>query len=428
MKITKQEFSTLKDKESIKIEMDQVREMANYYSYKGRKMIISGDTAFGQAIVSVNKEELKSQIEILQNNDALKYAAFIYEHWVIEETRDISQLHFDLLIHNMNMKAHGKPRELIALLKNPISTEIAEFLNPNNSMKRPLSHDQMLKLNTILFKYQKLLDPLIGSAVKFKKALMKQSFINFKAAQSEILQIQASLPHGVAVAYHYASSAGTIYSHIECFIIMQKMILKPCMNGLFDLIHEIPACFPLYCSPNDFQDFLFGKELCPHLQAGSDECATLAVWISNTLLKNNCRELNNSLTFCYYDRNSKLDAMMIPSVACLKISQSDAEIKLLTLMVNSNELSDVLTHKDKKFEVITIYGLLRNSINVSHSFGNVAMATANEQTLNLLPAFRQYWNENLPSVLSKRATMNDDDRNTYLAYKTHKYNTIANPA
>lgn len=319
-----------------------------------------------------------------------------------------------------------------------ITQSIKEFILPSGHLNSDLSRSEIIKLNETAS--QLACKPLLDQQIDYNIQSLQDICLDKSEVKHEVEEIRKTLKKDEKIAYIFTNNTEKTKEHIECLILTRKNIIKPITWNYFynsgishksQLLQSDFLGIPLYMPDlSFFNDEHNPIPTLPHPQADPTSCGTLCFSFLNKLLKNNAAELNTlTLNFSFYDSQAKKQYFFLPSPSLLEYSQSNKYIDFLKKIMeptNKTAYSESLNQESKT--ILTVQGILNNSLDQAKKKGDNDMLVHNSVILNELKILRPHWLEATKQATAERKKMDDPNtanKNLYLMYRTKKLENIA---
>lgn len=429
-KSRKQQYLEKKPNAGVQLRAEELPDIANFYEEKyGIKIIINGETTFGEEIIRERAARYNQLLNYF-DDDSLKYAAYLAAFW---ESGD----------KYLRVSSYpGTPFwEMFALVKDKVGI----FLDENKEFKKKLTHENMQALSEILNtlpQFKEIVDKNISVAKKELKFRSDNEGLTQSEAMDEIKHIQASLDNDEIVGFFYTNGERKAGAHFDALIISKNKIIRPADwrlgpdKEIYKYMLKVRSMFANASIPNGAVD---GKitwmspnysglvsRAVPVAQTSTIECGTLGMVYLKELLKDKGKQLDEfTLSIPYYKNEygiNELNYLFIPSPHVLRYSQASTFNLIIEAMLQDS-LDSVVVHNKKKlmhkqFTVTPIRAILEKTIKEAKSENNERVVAECNALLKKLPEFRKKWNEEFHKANTKRESMQGDEYNQYLSYKS----------
>ena len=401
-------------------------ELFSYYKEKHRITLIkNGD--FSPEVIKENERNLETQLEKFTNQE-LNYA------FLLKEALFLKKGHYSIwpiLIEE----------EFYPELYKEIQEYIAPYLSEPISLKQDLSDEEMAAVQDLCknkFSRRALLqlDKCLQYCVDYFEEKLDDVCLTKQQVLEEIKKIQANLGEQQAVGYVFTNNRKRSAGHFESIIITRDVIYKPIEWPGVESDNKLSA--------NDFSgDSFYSADLkhfwkkpyalriMPMQQTDAYHSSVLGIAGVKRLLQNDAMELTrNSLAFSFYtdDKGSK-QHLFIPSPIFLQYSQSPKYMYFLSEIVGSNTSNDPLKERQEtsRSPIPTLEQVLLQSTEYANLIGDKIMMEQNKETLAVLPAFREQWQQGYELACRKHHVFDNKgpyDRNFFLNFLANRMEAI----
>lgn len=412
MKLSDKKTFMANPKPPLSIKASELDSLTLHYLKKhGVIFLKNGGSAVGQFFISAMKEKTRHYYDDLIDrlkDEELKYAEF-------------AKSFFDM--------PHKLGWERLYAQKANLITLLSFYLTNSSELKRDLTQEAYKRMNTILRTASPQLKDLFDDAIaKYlsdlateKHEVSAEHSLNHDETWQEILSLQERLEDGQVVGYIYTNGVACSSRHFEVLLISKTEIIKPLSWPhthwiIFDKYahkdwSEVHFSFPELIQSED--------KYVPSPQATIRGCGTLGLLYLKELLKDNCFQLKNyTLNFSIYTQEKGSTRFFFPSPQVLRYSQSSTYNETLRAMLSDSSESQSL--RGGTFKVTTLRRLLEQSIEQAKKEGHTEVVETNSQLLENLNEFRERWLAAYDEMERKRAAMQEQGHNLYLAYATRR--------
>lgn len=414
MNIRKKEINIneLSEKMPKRIMAMTAMELAKYYQNKyGIKIIVNGDSVYGQKHILEQKKVYDKSIADLRSN--LKYINYVSEFWC---PPGISKSPLLYITDYDSPKGFTKAeyRKLQQLL-NP-------YLDKDGRITDEILKDAE-KLNSELQKlpfFKKIADKT-QLALRTLHTARDQIAISKKNISAEIASIQQNLKEDEMVGYIFTNGQPYSFQHFEVLIITEDEIIKPVAWGGPES-ERVISDTDLSGMVDTGIKFLLPDhwgEL-PEPQATKQGCGTLGLLYLKELLKNNAQQLNDYAMFIPYFKNGEVENFFFPSPQVLRYSQSNLYNRLIAAALEDKDFVTI-DYKNIQYKVKTLKTILSESLDEADNLNNKTAKKHIQKLIDKLPEYRTKWLAAYAEMQKDHIQFNSKKGNQALSYRTQKF-------